>query len=212
MKTIISDFGDANRQCARLTAERIRNKKNAVLALSADADMEKVYSELCALYENGELDFSEVKVFGVTEFVSSDLCADFLRRKLLDRVNVRSENVILLSDDTFERYDELIAQSGGLDLALLSLGADASLAFNETGTPFSSQTHICRLNAKRKSDFAHLSTDSLPDRGMTMGIKTITDAKTIFVPAFGREKAEAVHKMLYARTDPATPAAFCSCR
>ena len=208
MKTIISDFEDVCRSCVQRTAELIKNKKNAVLALSADADLKTVYDGLGELCAKGELDFSEVRVFGMTEFVSSELCADFLRKSLLDKLNVRNRNVTLLSDDTYENYDERIALSGGIDLALLSVGTDLSLAFNEAGTPYFSKTHICRLNAKLKSNYSHLSDAELPDRGMTMGIKSITDAKNIFVTVFGQEKAEAVHKMLYARTDPATPAAF----
>ena len=41
-----------------------------------------------------------------------------------------------------------------------------------------------------------------------MGIKTVTDAKNIYVTAVGTEKADAVFRMLYARNDTATPAAF----
>ena len=41
-----------------------------------------------------------------------------------------------------------------------------------------------------------------------MGIKTIVSARSILLLAFGEEKADAAHAMLYARTDSAVPAAF----
>ena len=48
----------------------------------------------------------------------------------------------------------------------------------------------------------------MPEKAVTMGIKTITDARDIIVLAFGADKAAAVFEMLYARDDSVIPAAF----
>ena len=48
----------------------------------------------------------------------------------------------------------------------------------------------------------------MPERAVTMGIKTLTDAREILALARGSEKSAAVFQMLYAKTTSFIPAAF----
>ena len=50
--------------------------------------------------------------------------------------------------------------------------------------------------------------NSVPVSALTLGIRTLTAAKTILLLTVGEEKAQATFDMLYARDDSVIPAAF----
>ena len=50
--------------------------------------------------------------------------------------------------------------------------------------------------------------ENVPVYGLTMGVKTLVEARRILVTASGAERAKAVFDMLYGRDDSIVPAAF----
>ena len=50
--------------------------------------------------------------------------------------------------------------------------------------------------------------ENVPDTAVTMGLKTICSAKNVILMAFGEEKAEIVHKLVYGKTSTYVPAAM----
>ena len=133
-----------------------------------------------------------------------------LERCLISRTDLPSEQCHFLTAESLDGYDAAIAAAGGLDLALLGLGDNAHIGYNEPATPFSSLSHRQKLTdaTKRQNAPVFGSAEAVPEYGYTMGIYTLVWASEIIVLAFGEEKADAVHKMLYGRNDSTVPAAF----
>ena len=133
-----------------------------------------------------------------------------LESLLVEKTDLRPENCVFLGEENLDAYDEKIASAGGLDLAVLGLGVNAHIGFNEPATPFDSLTHRQKLTdaTKRQKAAQFGGFEAVPAYGLTMGIKTLVEAREIMLLALGEEKAEAAFKMLYARTDSAVPAAF----
>ena len=50
--------------------------------------------------------------------------------------------------------------------------------------------------------------ENVPCMGVTMGLKTICSAKNVILVAFGEEKAEIIHKLVYGKTTTYVPAAM----
>ena len=96
-----------------------------------------------------------------------------------------------------ERYERLIAESGGIDLQLLGIGVNGHIGFNEPGTPFDSRTHVIELTeATRKSNARFFDKEQdIPERAITMGIGTIMEARRIVLLAFGDNKMDAVRRL-----------------
>jgi glucosamine-6-phosphate deaminase len=103
------------------------------------------------------------------------------------------------------RYEEIILDRGGIDLAILGIGTNGHIAFNEPGSEFDSRTRVIELhpdtlsaNFKGEAPFTH---------AMTMGLGTLLSAKNIFVVALGKNKASAVKGAIQeveSRTCPAS--------
>jgi glucosamine-6-phosphate deaminase len=213
MKTIIR----GREACCRAAAEEIRGllreKPDAVLALAAGRSTRGVYAELARLSAAGELSLKKARVFAVTEFEDCPgelSCRRELETALLEGTDLDPANCRFLSAETAEDYDAAIAAAGGLDLAVLGLGDNAHIGYNEPATPFDSLTHRQKLTAATRRQLASRfgGEEQVPAYAWTMGVKTLTQARQILLLAFGEEKAKPAFQMLYARTDSAVPAAF----
>ena len=213
MKTIVAEKEDCIRQAADEIRALLEAKPEAVLAFSAGRTVSGLFRELAARAAAGELSMKRARLFAVTEFedVPEEKTARAqLLRELVEPTGMPRENCVFLAAETAERYEEKIAAAGGLDMAVLGLGVNAAVGYNEPATPFASLTHRQKLTEKTRAQLANGfgGEEHTPAFAWTMGIRTLVSARRILVLAFGEEKAEAVFRMLYARDDSVIPAAF----
>ena len=200
MKIITDSKAAADRQAAEEIAALIKEKPDAVLALAAGESPKGVYAELRAMCGRGELSFAGVRIFALTEYADLPLehpqnCRHMLEESLIKGIDIKPENCYFLTRDNYAEYDGEISACGGLDLAVLGLGENVHIGFNEPATPFYSFTHIQKLTDRTK-------------RSITMGLKTITEARNIILLAYGEEKSAAVYQMVYGKTMTYLPASF----
>lgn len=213
MKTIISEKTCCELQAAEHIKSLIGEKPDAVIALAGGAGTAGLYECLLDLYRRGEISFRKVRALLLADFIGvphEKSCAAAVFDSFLFNTDILNENCFSPDENDPAAYDRLIESLGGLDLAVLGLGENAHIGYNEPATPFASLTHVQKLTdaTKRQNASLFAGADKLPELAVTMGIKTITDARDILVLAFGERKAEAAHKMLYGRNDSVVPAAF----
>jgi glucosamine-6-phosphate deaminase len=193
-----------------------------VLGLPTGRTPVPLYRALGERHRAGRIDFSRVTTFNVDEFVG---CAAgdrgsyraFMQRHLFDHVNVQEARVHFLDgrapdlDAECERYERALERAGGLDLLIAGLGVNAHIGFNEPAPQLVARTHVARLApATRRANAGWFGgrLGAVPAAGLTMGVATLCEARTIFVLATGPEKAEAVAKMLSGRVSCRAPASL----
>lgn len=213
MKTIISDSSAVVTKAAAHIKRVLDKKPDAVLALAAGRSLERLYKELVRLFEAGELSLKDARIFSVAEYDEAPealSCRRALEEGLLRRTDIRAENGCFLSRENLDTYDKMIERAGGIDLAVLGIGANGHIGFNEPATPFDTYTHIQKLTdaTKRQNAGVFGGEELVPAYGLTMGIKTITSAREIILLALGGEKAQAVFRTVYGKTESYTPASF----
>ena len=205
MKTLIRAQDELFRLAADKACSLLREKPDAALTLAAGRTMFPLWDLLCEAAAGGEADFSAARFFQTAEFLGVPEEKSLRRlteERLLRKIGIPEENCFWLN--------EAIRRCGGLDLAVLGLGVNAHIGYNEPGTQFCTGCRVQKLTGKTKQQLAWLFPDgvSVPEKAVTMGIRTLTQAKEILVLAVGEEKAKAVFDMLYARDDSVIPAAF----
>ena len=213
MKTLIRAQDEMFRLAADKVCSLLREKPDAALTLAAGRTMFPLWELLCEAAAGGEADFSAARFFQTAEFLGVPEEKSLRRlteERLLRKIGIPEENCFWLTEENAGRCDEAIRRCGGLDLAVLGLGVNARIGYNEPGTQFSTGCRVQKLTGKTKQQLAWLFPDaaSVPEKAVTMGIRTLTQAKEILVLAVGEEKAKAVFDMLYARDDSVIPAAF----
>jgi glucosamine-6-phosphate deaminase len=137
----------------------------------------------------------------------------WLRRELLDPLGVPPSRVISfdpLGDGPAEcaRVEAAIAARGGIDLAILGLGPNGHLGFNEPGTPFDARCGLVPLSpASITSNSAYWGSEAeVPRMGFTLGLGTLCEAEQFVLIVSGAHKAGILAQTLLGDIDVDTPA------
>ena len=123
-------------------------KPNCVLGLATGSSPIGAYKDLVKSYEDGILDFSEVRTVNLDEYCGLDGTNPnsyryFMNDNLFDHVNIDKANTHVPNghaDDLEEeavRYESFIQSLGGIDLQLLGIGHNGHIGFNAV-----SYTHL----------------------------------------------------------------------
>lgn len=105
-------------------------------------------------------------------------------------------------------YENLIRESGGVDLQLLGIGRNGHVGFNEPGSEKESRTRIVKLTEETIEANKDEFTDIIPHEALSMGIGTILDSKNLVMLATGKSKADAIKYLLNHHDDEKCPATF----
>ncbi|MBM6615578.1 glucosamine-6-phosphate deaminase [Desemzia sp. RIT804] len=96
-----------------------------------------------------------------------------------------------------ERYNKVIAENP-IDLQILGIGTNAHIGFNEPGSSFDSETRkVALVESTIESNKVYFENEEdVPRYAFSMGIKSILKSKKIILMAYGKNKAEAIQKMI----------------
>ena len=216
MKVIIDSAENIAAMAAQQYVSLLKRKPNAILGGATGSTPLGLYAELVRLDKAGEISFKEASSFNLDEYVGLDGAHDqsyryFMDHNLFDHIDIdksrtRVPSGIDISDPA--AYDKEIQAAGGVDLQLLGIGNNGHIGFNEPGTPFGSLTHIVELTEStreaNKRFFA--SIDEVPTHAVTMGIKTVMQARSIILMAIGPAKAPIMKEMLQGPVTENVPA------
>jgi glucosamine-6-phosphate deaminase len=184
--------------------EHLREKPGSVLALPTGNTPLGLYSELVDRSRAGIVNLDAVKVFNLDEYCGlppSDphSYAAFLHQHLIAPAGLDTAQVRLLQGDAADieaecqAYDAAVSDVGGVDLCVLGLGVNGHVAFNEPGSAWELRTHIVHLSHATRA--AHERQASVPWKipawGITMGVKTLVEARHILLLIAGTHKETA---------------------
>lgn len=106
------------------------------------------------------------------------------------------------------RFAGELEAAGGLDLAVLGIGMNGHLAFNEPGSGREAKTRVAELAAESRAAATDCFGDETPTWGLTLGLKELLGAKRVLLLANGAAKAAIVARALEGEVGPACPASF----
>lgn len=94
------------------------------------------------------------------------------------------------------RIAAALRAAGGLDVAVLGIGMNGHLAFNEPGSPRDSTTRRVELHEASRISGSHCWGAETPSWGLTLGLNDLLGALTVIVMANGAAKASIVAKAI----------------
>ncbi len=216
-----ADYKSMSRKAANIISAQIIIKPNSVLGLATGSSPIGTYRQLVAWFEKGDLDFSQIRTVNLDEYIG--LSPDdpqsyyyFMKENLFKNVNINLQNTNIpngLTTDTAKecaRYNQVLREMGGVDLQLLGLGHNGHIGFNEPEEAFEKETHCVDLTDITIQANARLfdNPDDVPRQALTMGIKTIMQAKKILVIVSGKDKASIVNEAFFGPVTPKVPASI----
>jgi glucosamine-6-phosphate deaminase len=224
---VFPSSAEASQAIARDIAELVRSRKaagrTAVLGLATGSTPLGLYAELVRMHREEGLSFSNVVTFNLDEYYPMQPSnprsyRHFMQAHLFSRVDIPPENTHVPDgtvpasevDPMCLRYEESIRAAGGIDLQILGIGRTGHIGFNEPGSPRRSRTRMVTLDSLTRRDAAgdFGGEEGTPRQAVTMGVKTILEARRIVLMAWGQHKAEIVRAATEGPVTPQITASF----
>ena len=157
MKILVCEnYDKLSEKAAQIIMSQITLKSNSILGLATGSTPIGMYKKLIEMYENKMIDFSEVKTFNLDEYQNLPIDNNqsyhyFMDENLFNYINVKRENIHIPNGMAIDiekecmEYDDLIKNTGGIDIQVLGIGNNAHIGFNEPTVSFEKKTYVVEL-------------------------------------------------------------------
>jgi glucosamine-6-phosphate deaminase len=216
MRIIIEpDYDRVSKWAANYVAKRINEfnptlKKPFVLGLPTGSSPLGMYKELIKLNKKGKVSFKNVVTFNMDEYVNlpedhPESYHSFMWNYFLSHIDIPKKNVNILNGNAkdlqaeCDNYEKKIKDLGGVELFIGGIGPDGHVAFNEPGSSLSSLTRVKTLTHDTilaNSRFFDNDINKVPRTALTVGVKTVMDAREVLIIVSGFNKARALQKVV----------------
>ena len=206
---IFPDPQSLAQKSADLVESQIKAFPDSVIGLATGSTPLGLYKELIRRHQEYSLSFAEVKTFNLDEYVGipSDhpqSYRTFMDENLFNQIDIDKTNTQVpdgMATNPLEvgpTYEQMIEKAGGIDLQVLGVGTDGHIGFNEPTSSLGSITRVKTLTKQTIEDNSRFfrPDEFQPKLAITMGIKTILDARRILLLAHGENKADAIRDMV----------------
>lgn len=193
----------------------------AVVGLATGSTPIGTYKKLIEWYNKKEIDFKNISTINLDEYVGisyDDKCSyhHFMEENLFDKINVNKENTYIpngMSNDLkneCEKYDNIINSKVRIDVQLLGIGENGHIGFNEPSDEFIYDTHIVDLTLDTINANKRFFDDEskVPKKAITMGIGPIVNSNIPLLLASGKNKSDAIEKMVKGQISSKCPASI----
>ena len=222
MKVIVSkDYDEMSKKAADLIVNMLIDKPQAKFGFATGSTPIGLYENLAKAEKEGEISFKYSKSVNLDEYIGIDKENNqsyqyFMNENLFNKVSFKEGTTHLPyapeADEKYAKeYDKLLDEFGQRDVQILGLGPNGHLAFNEPAEKLNQRTSIIKLSdetIKANSRFFD-SEEDVPKYAVSMGMADAFNAKTIVVMASGKNKHDAVKRLLEEdKIYPEFPASF----
>ncbi|MCF1715644.1 glucosamine-6-phosphate deaminase [Flavihumibacter sp. RY-1] len=198
---------EAGRQAAAIIQQAIQEKGQANIILATGASQ---FETLRYLVNDKDIQWSSVVAFHLDEYIGMPdshpaSFRKYLRERFIDQVTPLKE-IFLINGETnqeaeCQRLSDAIAQYP-IDLALVGIGENGHLAFNDPPADFDTKSpyiivnldEACRRQQMGEGWFQTL--EEVPSQAISMSVHQIMQAKHIICSVPDKRKAEAVRNSL----------------
>ena len=203
----------ADRVCAVVT-----DRPDASIVAATGRTPAGLYEELANRHSDGSIDGSRVRLFQLDEYAGIERddprsLFGWLARTVADPWGIDHGFVVGFSPDgdhasTCAAYDAAVDAAGGLDLAILGLGSNGHIGFNEPPSSADAPTRVVRLSRESiETNKRYWGDDAdVPESAFTAGMDVLLAARKIVLLASGDHKRDIIHRALHGPITPSVPA------
>lgn len=139
----------------------------------------------------------------------------WMRRSFLEPLGIGADRVVELPlegdlGSACAAHDEAIEAAGGIDLAILGLGPNGHLGFNEPPSDRRAPTRVVELTAATMESNARYWNGgaAVPTTAVTLGLGPLLSSRRLVLLVSGEQKRDIVHRVLEGPVGPQVPASF----
>lgn len=218
---VLEDYAALSRVGAARVAELFRAKPDAAVVVATGNTPMGLYRELAAKRAARVFGPGELKVFQLDAYLG--LAPDdprslyrWTKEAFLDPLGIQPQQVVKLPGDSPDpaaacrAYDDAVVRAGGFDLAILGLGPNGHLGFNEPPSQPTDKTRVVSLSeASLESNARYWGGQGrVPKQALTAGMNVLLAAKEIVLLVSGAHKRDVLVQALAGPVTPDLPASY----
>lgn len=222
MQTIVADgYEHLSQLGADIVARTLAEHPNASLLVATGNTPMGVYQELARRRGQGSLDAGKARVFQLDEYMGLDpddfrSLNGWTRRAFVQPLGIPDAQVTRLEADAGDpqlacrAYEAAVAAAGGIDLAILGLGPNGHLGFNEPPSAADAPTRTIDLTEQSVESNAPYwgGRDQVPRLAVTAGMNVILAARHIVLLVSGEHKRSILDRTISGPVTPDVPASW----
>lgn len=206
---VVDSYEEMSREAADAVQRTVEATPQAAITVPTGQTPLGMYEELVRRVKAGTLDLQQTHIFCLDDYLGQSRHDEasltrWLYEAFLTPAGIAEDHiheVPATANDPHqaaEAYEQEIADLGGLELAVVGLGPNGHVAFNEPGSSPESRTRVVELTQRSREQSAEYweGEAAIPERAITMGLGTILSARKIVLIVSGGSKAEIVRRSL----------------
>jgi glucosamine-6-phosphate deaminase len=210
-----------SKRAAQTLAEAISKKPNLNIVVATGTSPIQMYAELADMQQKGLVDCRKLNVFQLDAYLGTSDTDDrslygWMKRAFVDPLEIPYEQVIRMDKGSTdaqancEAYINAVKAHGGFDVAILGLGPNGHLGFNEPPSPREAPTRVVSLSEESFISNARYwgGRDRVPPLAVTAGMDILLDAKLPMLLVSGETKCAILEKTLNGPVTPMVPASY----
>ncbi len=217
---VFDNYGGLSVAAAEMIMDCIKDKPDALLCFATGDTPKLTYQELAAGIKREGTDISKCFFIGLDEWLgipphNNGSCHYFLHHYLFSPMGISPRQVHLFDamttneEDECKRMNSIISKRGGIDLMVVGIGMNGHIGFNEPGTAIDAAVHVTPLDEMTKNVGKKYFTEEVTiNKGITVGLKQVMQAKTLLMIANGKKKAPVIKKAIEGEISTDFPAAL----
>lgn len=218
---VVDDYEALSRIGVGLIAEVIAGKPDAAIVVATGSTPMGVYEDLAARQAQGEVDASRIRAFQLDEYLGVPpddrrSLYGWMERSFVRPLGLPKENVVPLpwneahAEEGCAAFVRAVKAAGGFDLAVLGLGPNGHLGFNEPPSGPDDPTRVVDLTWESIEGGARYwgSVEAVPRRAVTTGMDLLLSARQILLVVSGEHKQDILRRTLEGPMTPDVPSSY----
>ncbi|HRA46442.1 MAG TPA: glucosamine-6-phosphate deaminase [Thermomicrobiales bacterium] len=218
--TIVPDYDAMSLAGADRVTATLRRRPDCALCLPTGNTPLGMFKALLERIENGTLDASQAEFFLLDEYVGLDdndpeSLTGWLMDAFLKPAGIAPAKIHEMPtkahdlDRAAAEYEAELQRFGGYELAVLGLGGNGHIAYNEPGATADSRTRVLTLTDESiEQARGYFEGRTVPTQAMSAGVQTLLEARSIVLLVSGAAKAEVLRAALQEAPTSNNPASF----
>lgn len=197
--------------------EMVAKKPDALVCIAAGHTQIKMLELLCQAQKNKEVDLSRIRIVGLDEWIGLDekdegSCQHFLTTYFYSGAGILPEQITRFNakasdlEAECKKINDYLDCNGPIDLLFLGVGMNGHVGFNE---PFSDPTSRAYARVLDTTSVTvgqkYFSTPQKLEKGITIGLKDLLQAREVIIQVTGAHKAQVVKDFLTHNQDVQYP-------
>ena len=212
-----------SRQAVGYIIEHLRENPTALICAASGSTPTHTYQLLAQRCRESPDLFAKVRLIKLDEWHGMEMddpasCEFYLQQHLVRPLGIPPDRFISFQSNSSDpqaecrRIAEVLQREGPIDLAIVGLGVNGHIGFNEPGPLFKAHAHVATLadETRRHPMLDHAEAENAQDAiqfGLTLGMTDILQSRHVLLLASGSHKVQPLRRMLNAkRPDPSFPA------